>query len=231
MTEDTVDSDGDDQDQEPIATLEVPEDELIGAPLDDVPKLDAGSKCYARRIDRDGPENVFDGYCRQPAGCRTDHSGSGRCWLHGGGSLTGEEHPNYKHGLYAQLDESTLDDDDLELLEAIDATDNPRVLEQVIAMHGVRYRRAYEALADREGSPISVTDDGDLVLKSAEGQLAGLGGKLGYLINLHNRMTEGEQLTIDQTTEVSGSASISVEWADVDIDELEDDQDQEGEDD
>lgn len=37
-------------------------------------------------------------YCTQPAGSRTDHSGNGRCWKHGGNNPSGHAHYNLKHG-------------------------------------------------------------------------------------------------------------------------------------
>jgi hypothetical protein len=36
--------------------------------------------------------------CKRPAGWGTDHVGSGRCRMHGGASVKGVEHPNFKHG-------------------------------------------------------------------------------------------------------------------------------------
>lgn len=40
--------------------------------------------------------------CQHPAGFRTDHAGTGRCWLHGGNSRTHQE-PNLRHGIYAAI--------------------------------------------------------------------------------------------------------------------------------
>lgn len=51
-------------------------------------------KCGAKK--RDG------GLCRKPAGWRTDHVGEGKCYYHGGMSLRGKDHPNYKHGGYVK---------------------------------------------------------------------------------------------------------------------------------
>ncbi len=56
-----------------------------------------GTKCGAKL--RNG------GRCGQAAGHRTDHPGSGACWLHGGRSQFkgGPLNPNYKHGLNARF--------------------------------------------------------------------------------------------------------------------------------
>jgi len=55
-----------------------------------------GQKCGAKL--RSG------GRCGQAAGHRTDHPGTGACWLHGGCSVfpSGPANPNYKHGLYSK---------------------------------------------------------------------------------------------------------------------------------
>lgn len=39
--------------------------------------------------------------CRQPTGRSTDHVDQGRCKLHGGRSLRGRSHPNFRGGRYA----------------------------------------------------------------------------------------------------------------------------------
>lgn len=36
--------------------------------------------------------------CEQRAGWQTDHPGEGRCYIHGGNTLKGIDHPNFKHG-------------------------------------------------------------------------------------------------------------------------------------
>ena len=41
--------------------------------------------------------------CKQPAGSRTNHPGTGRCWLHGGNIPAGPENVNWRHGLYAKV--------------------------------------------------------------------------------------------------------------------------------
>lgn len=41
--------------------------------------------------------------CNMPAGSRTGHPGTGRCWLHGGNARIGPEHGGWRHGLYAKV--------------------------------------------------------------------------------------------------------------------------------
>lgn len=45
-----------------------------------------------------GAKNRSGQPCKRPAGWGTDHVGSGKCKLHGGSSLKGFEHPNFKTG-------------------------------------------------------------------------------------------------------------------------------------
>ena len=40
---------------------------------------------------------------RSGAPCKNVPMANGRCRMHGGSSLSGEAHPNYKHGKYAGL--------------------------------------------------------------------------------------------------------------------------------
>ncbi|WP_394739618.1 hypothetical protein [Natronococcus roseus] len=61
------------------------EDELIGEPSEDVPKIEPGEDCNGKKIDRtDEGDVLFNGYCNNPAGFSTDHVGEGRCKFHGG---------------------------------------------------------------------------------------------------------------------------------------------------
>ena len=46
-------------------------------------------------------ENAKGRFCLNPAGFKTSHGGRGHCHLHGGNSLSGPDHPNWKHGRYA----------------------------------------------------------------------------------------------------------------------------------
>jgi len=83
------------------------EEELIGEPMDDVPKKDPDFDCNARRWgweDEDEKENqYFKGYCNNRAGYKTDHVGAGRCAYHGGKSGAPKNNVNAaKHNLYTE---------------------------------------------------------------------------------------------------------------------------------
>lgn len=65
-------------------------------------------RCNGRKTDYEGPtqepgEWAGDGYCRQTAGWGTDHTGEGRCKLHGGANPT-------RHGLYSKTKRERLGD-------------------------------------------------------------------------------------------------------------------------
>lgn len=59
------------------------------------------AKIREHRVPDEWDQDV--GYCANPAGFRTDHTGEGRCYLHGGALKSVQEGNNYaeKHGLYA----------------------------------------------------------------------------------------------------------------------------------
>lgn len=65
--------------------------------IDSLEEIPAGETCNAR---------TPKGYCKMPAGFRTDHIGSGRCYLHGG--RAGRP---ISHGLYSGKLKSTVKDE------------------------------------------------------------------------------------------------------------------------
>ncbi|MDS0280287.1 hypothetical protein NDI85_21110 [Halomicroarcula sp. S1AR25-4] len=65
------------------------EDDLVGHPIDDVPKRQPGDDCNARRTD----DGRFVGYCNRTAGWGTDGDG-GRCSTHGGSDDSGAPEGN-----------------------------------------------------------------------------------------------------------------------------------------
>lgn len=58
-------------------------------------------KCNARVKNIPEEMDVDEAYCGNKAGFRTDHLGEGRCYLHGGVSVTHGTNYAEKHGLYA----------------------------------------------------------------------------------------------------------------------------------
>jgi hypothetical protein len=65
--------------------------------IDSLPIKEPDTMCRAR---------TASGYCKMPAGFRTDHVGNGRCYLHGG--RAGKP---ISHGLYSKKLKSTLKDE------------------------------------------------------------------------------------------------------------------------
>ncbi len=64
--------------------------------MKDLPKRDAGDDCNARKTDGTG-------YCAQPAGWGTDHTGVGRCKYHGGST------PDQERGIIDELEAGAAD--------------------------------------------------------------------------------------------------------------------------
>lgn len=62
-------------------------DPELGQPVEDVPTLEPDDKCNGKRFSGNGE---FEGYCENPAGMDTDHSGSGRCKECGGNAAGGQ---------------------------------------------------------------------------------------------------------------------------------------------
>lgn len=94
--------------------------------------------------------------CQQRAGWGTDHPGEGRCKLHGGSSLRGVDHPNYKHGQriskrYETALKSTLaaSYDSLEDDDAFDIADELR-LQRALLLDYMQAKDSAITAADRE---------------------------------------------------------------------------------
>lgn len=59
------------------------EEEYIGGPSGEAPKLDPDGACNGKRTRGSDPP-IFQGYCKRSLGWGTDHVGEGRCRQHGG---------------------------------------------------------------------------------------------------------------------------------------------------
>lgn len=84
--------------------------------------------------------------CQLPAGWGTDHVGEGKCKLHGGASLRGEESPTFKHGLFSDY----LGEEDRNAIDALDEYDDVDKMDELINWRLARLRRAVRALNDQE---------------------------------------------------------------------------------
>jgi hypothetical protein len=93
-----------------------------------------------------GASNRDDDPCGLPAGWGTDHPGEGRCKLHGGASLRGEEHPQFEHGLFSDY----LSDEDRRTIEVLEEYEDAEKLNEIINWRLARLRRAARALNDPE---------------------------------------------------------------------------------
>jgi hypothetical protein len=115
-------------------TRPVEEEQLIGEPLEEVPKIDPDQYCNSRSTDRNEEgESVFSGYCSLRAGWGTDHVGEGRCRLHGG-SIEGAGAPEHNqnaqtHALNADPCHyhQSLDEEGKEFVRDVSATIEDRL--------------------------------------------------------------------------------------------------------
>lgn len=112
----------------------VEEEQLIGEPLEEVPKIDPDQYCNSRSAERNEKgESVFSGYYSLRAGWGTDHVGEGCCRLHGGvivGAGAPEHNQNaQKHALSADPYHyhQSLDEEGKEFVRDVSATIEDRI--------------------------------------------------------------------------------------------------------
>lgn len=208
------------------------EEELIGTPVSEVPMREPGEDCNGKRWERreEGP-NIFLGYCGNPAGKGTDHVGSGRCKFHGGNNPSGEDHPNFEHGLYSDV----LSEDDREDLAAIEAMDNAVKLQSMINYELLRIRRAVGYLEGSDDDDRTFWDAFEEIMQAATEtgiesddirELAGMldsGNQIlvkrmshiRRLIKTYHEITEGKQINIDADVEQrisGGDEPLEITW-------------------
>jgi hypothetical protein len=223
------------------------EEELIGMPTSEVPRMSPGEDCNAKRWEKRGEETIFVGYCDNGAGKGTDHFGEGRCKHHAGSSLKGEEHPNFEHGLFSDF----LSDDDREELEAIEQQGNLGNLQSTINYEFLRLRRAVRNLEGEDDDDQSFWDAYNEIIQSASE--TGLGNEeiaslaelldasygafakriesLRKLVKTYEELTEGRKVNIDGDMSHThageeGGAPISVEWRESEAENEESDSDE-----
>lgn len=97
---------------------------LLADPAADVRPSDFYCRAKTRNPDAKGP------YCSHRAGYRTDHVGTGRCYLHGGKSPKGVACSQFKHGRYANLTNGRIK----QLLSDYLADENPLDLTEEVAL-------------------------------------------------------------------------------------------------
>lgn len=183
----------------------------------------------------DDDTKVFVGYCQRPAGTGTDHPGEGRCKHHGGNAASGRDHGSFKHGLFSDV----MNDEDRAVMAELEGVSNADQLDELIRLNMAQLRRAVSYMVDDEEQERTFFDAFDEIVTGAradgepgldKGQIRELANLLGSgqkamqdkmdlvrrLVLAHSKITEGEKLNVDQSTEISGDASFAVEWQGVD---------------
>lgn len=127
------------------------ESDLVGEPIEDVPKRGPGEYCNARK----SSDGVFQGYCNSKAGAGTDHLGDGRCRWHGGTQPTGKDSPNYKHGAYSKHMRSDLTEPERAAYEElVDSLEDPEqtldAIRELAAEALLKYKRSADERFLRE---------------------------------------------------------------------------------
>lgn len=131
------------------------EEQHTGRPIADAPTQDpTAENCMGKKkqkrdgeVVRDEDGNaLFGGYCRAWPGKGTDHVGDGRCKLHAGSSLQGEESPSFKHGLFSDY----LSPEDRDAVDALEEYDDVEKLDELINWRMARLRRALRVRFDSE---------------------------------------------------------------------------------
>jgi len=136
--------------------MDTDESELIGdVTIKEAPKEPpTDERCRGKKkLKRDGETvtnavgtSMFGGYCRNWPGKGTDHVGEGRCSLHDGTFGTGEDNPNFEHGLFSDV----VRPEDRDTLEAIEDMETTAKLESTLNMQVLKLRRAIEGLENEE---------------------------------------------------------------------------------
>lgn len=70
--------------------------EVVQETLPELPRKQPDKYCNGRN-------KAHTKYCRNVAGYKTNHVGTGRCFLHGGASVRGVQHYNFKDGKYSKV--------------------------------------------------------------------------------------------------------------------------------
>ena len=122
--------------------------------------------------EREGPfcgsKTHSGGVCRNHAGQRTDHPGTGRCWLHGGRSTGPKDREArkgnkfaLKHGRHETITLENLEPEEKEKIEREDITSRPMLMNS-IKLVLVREARMMKRINDLSKTP------GGMVLSSIE---------------------------------------------------------------
>lgn len=219
---------------------------LVGERVAEVPKLDWGEYCNARRSrpcktceeeDRTCGERQFVGYCRAEAGKGTAHFGEGRCRMHGGATPRGAENPNFEHGIFSDY----LSEDDKLAVEAIGEYENEEKLQEIIDWRITKLRRMLAAKEDdmstsfwdaykeliRSADTIGADEIKELAKLAAgeDNRVRAEIDQIRKLIKDHNQITEGQKINMSPSDQWRvGLMAANQEVEESDSDETEEDE-------
>jgi len=213
--------------------MNVDESKYIGCPMDEVPSQEpTDTDCMGRKLqkregevvrDEDG-NALFGGYCRCWPGKGTDHVGGGRCKLHAGASLRGEENPAFDHGLFSDH----LGPKDRRTIEILEDYEDAEKLDELINWRLARLRRYLRETMDDDRETFfeafdrvvsEASRNGDIGLSAS--QIRELGKMIGNhdraaqqeidlvrrLIKTRNKIAEGEDVNLGWREALAGGDS------------------------
>lgn len=167
-----------------------------------------------------GATNRDGGPCGLPAGWGTEHVGEGRCKLHGGASLAGEDSPQFKHGLFSDY----LGDEDRRAIDALDEYRDAEKLDELINWRLARLRRAvralnedseqnfwaaFRALVDKTGEP-EADEIAELakMLSSGNRAMQAEIDLVRKLIKDRNKIAEGDTVSVEHSGQIDGERTL-----------------------
>jgi len=200
------------------------EERYIGMPMGEAPRQEpTDDACMGKKKQKQDGEVVrdedgnalFGGYCRCWPGKGTDHVGEGRCTLHAGSSLRGEDHPQFEHGLFSDY----LDPDDRRAIGVIDGMDDAGKLDELINWRLARLRRYLRETMDDDRESFFQAFD-RVVTEAGRNGEPGLSAsqirELGKLIGNHDRAAQQEidlvRRLIKTRNKIAEGEDVNVSW-------------------
>lgn len=154
--------------------------------IDSLPELKASEKCNARTGNFERP------YCQMKAGFRTDHPGTGRCYLHGGRAgmpiITGE---------YSKKLTSTLQEEYEKIVNDPLMLNMTAELAIMKTIFGDLLKRIGDDIASNKDVWVEYTSKGTPVVSTAVKSLMGM---MDTMSRMYQRIVDAEAKSAEQLT-------------------------------